>query len=108
MTAPRDTQSTLTIEQIDGVVVAAGELDLAAAPQFQHAVEAMFPPGQPLVLDLSDVTYMDSSGIAALVWLWKRAGSTADAVTLRRPHPQVLHVLDLTHMTDVFRIDPHR
>jgi anti-anti-sigma factor len=54
---------------VDGVWVlsAAGELDLAAAPRFCASVDAARAAGRRVVLiDLSDLTFCDSSGLRAL------------------------------------------
>jgi anti-sigma B factor antagonist len=45
-----------------------GELDMASAPQLLHAVDALIAAGQRMTtLDLSALTFCDSSGISALI-----------------------------------------
>ena len=43
-----------------------GELDLATAPVFDEAVQAL-PADRRLIVDLSALDYIDSSGIAVLI-----------------------------------------
>jgi anti-sigma B factor antagonist len=50
-----------------GVYVLEGELDLANRPLFERAITDAVLAGGPLVLDVSRVTYMDSSALAALI-----------------------------------------
>src|SRR4029453_16549770 len=59
---------TCSVAQVDGRVVihVRGEIDMATAPRLPEAL-AKSPDGTSLRLDLSDVTFLDSSGIAAVV-----------------------------------------
>jgi anti-sigma B factor antagonist len=50
------------------VLTLSGELDLATAPEFEaHAVGALAQGADPLVVDLSALTFMDSSGLRVLL-----------------------------------------
>jgi anti-anti-sigma factor len=53
----------------DGLVVAlAGELDLATLPDVAPVVDELLTrPVQPLVLDVGELTFLDSSGVSLLV-----------------------------------------
>ena len=50
-----------------GVLVVEGELDSANRPLFERAITEAVRAGGPLVLDVSGVTYMDSSALQALI-----------------------------------------
>jgi anti-anti-sigma factor len=50
-------------------VVPSGELDLATAPQLERAVMAAARGLEDVVLDLSQLTFIDSSGLRALIVL---------------------------------------
>jgi anti-anti-sigma factor len=82
------------------VVAVAGECDLAEAPKLEQRLTEIAELGssREVLLDLSDVTYLDSSGIAAL---W-RANVALDAVgcalVLVAPSQPVLRVLTLTDL----------
>lgn len=63
----------LTIDDEGGdgrtrIVAVAGELDSSNANELLRRIE---PLGPELVLDLSALTYMDSTGIATLIRLWQ-------------------------------------
>jgi anti-anti-sigma factor len=47
------------------ILCVAGEIDIATAPQLAEALEAY--NGSPVCVDLTGVTFMDSSGIAVLL-----------------------------------------
>ncbi|GAA0709600.1 STAS domain-containing protein [Dactylosporangium roseum] len=88
------------------VIRLAGELDLATRDQVVLAVRAVLPafgPGE-LVLDLDEVTVLDSAGIGALVSCWKLANGAGCALTLRNPRPLAYAQLKLTGLLDVFAL----
>ncbi|RJL30804.1 STAS domain-containing protein [Bailinhaonella thermotolerans] len=82
----------------DAVVVTAfGELDLFTAPLLrEEATEAIENDGSRLVLDLSGVDFMDSSGLSALIEAWRVASAAGGAVTLAGPQEPVARVLSTT------------
>ena len=52
-----------------------GELDIAAAPSIQAAIDEVFDePPASLELDWSGLTFMDSTGIRLLLMIVKRSG----------------------------------
>jgi anti-anti-sigma factor len=80
-------------------VVAAGEIDMSTAGQMQASLNAALddhPSG--LVVDLAAVTFMDSSGIAALVHAHNRAAEAGATLTVVDPQPIVRRVLEITGM----------
>lgn len=82
-----------------------GELDLAGAPRLTAAVEA-WPAspaaGRPLVLDLSGVSFMDSTGVRVLVDAARTARQDEQALALLNPSPAVTRVLDLVDLRRSF------
>ncbi len=67
----------LEIEERDGIVIAqvTGELDIAGASSTGEAIgEAMPAAARALVVDLSRLEFIDSSGIAMLFGLARRLG----------------------------------
>jgi anti-sigma B factor antagonist len=85
-------------------LVVVGEIDLASAVPFgQRLAELIRDARSPAVVDLSGVTFFDSSGINVLV----RAGVSAEAagvdLILQAPSRQVRTVLTLTGLADHFQ-----
>lgn len=76
----------------EGVLWLAGEFDLAAIDAFQAAVDAVPDAQAELVLDLSELTFLDSTGIRAFLVV---AGQVSGGLILRRPTQTVRRVLDL-------------
>ena len=74
------------VSEEDDVVVArvAGELDLSNSPATGDAIEAALPSSaRTLVVDFTELTFLDSSGVAMLFRLVRRLGD----------HRQQLHVV---------------
>ena len=62
------------VHQQVGIVVATGEIDLATVPGFRQAISDHLAAGLTLlVLDISAVTFMDSTGLGVLVGAGKKA-----------------------------------
>jgi len=55
------------------VVIASGEIDLATSPQLRDALLAPDVNSASVVLDLREVTFIDSSGLGVIVGQQKRA-----------------------------------
>lgn len=73
-----------------------GELDLStAAGLVDWLVEIS---GSKIVIDLSELTFMDSSGIAVFVQAKNELG---DSVVLTRPQPNVRRVFEVTGLSDL-------
>jgi anti-sigma B factor antagonist len=79
-----------------------GELDIGTVPTFQAAF-ASYTGSGPLTLDLSELTFIDSSGLTGLVRLHHRLNGTADIV-LARPQANVRRILSITRLDQVFTV----
>jgi anti-anti-sigma factor len=70
----------------------------------QHLTQEHIPPKQ-IIIDFHQTTFMDSSGLGALVSNWKNAQKKGIGITLRSVTPQVMAVLNLTGLDEVFPIE---
>jgi anti-sigma B factor antagonist len=100
----------MRIETINGEGVTfmevTGEVDLAVADELRAAgLAALTPSARTLRIDLHGVTFMDSSGIAALVAIHKAAG-TRHTVVVQNSQPQVRRIFEITGLTSVFESHP--
>jgi len=81
-------------------------IDAASAIEFKEAVrEAAIRPGTPVILDLSKVGFLDSSGLGAVVAVMKLLGP-ARPLQLAAVQPNVAKVFRLTQMDSIFTILP--
>jgi anti-anti-sigma factor len=86
-------------EVAPGVVVLspAEELDLASVPQLEASVsEALRSGTRHLVLDLSRLTFVDSSGLRMFLVLCQRAKAEDWRLTLTRPSAPVRALFEMT------------
>jgi anti-sigma B factor antagonist len=85
------------------VIVLRGELDLTSVPLFERELRdaESSGPGR-VVIDLSGLDFMDSTGLRALLQARERSKSNGHELALRRGPRQVQRVLELTKTLDVF------
>jgi anti-anti-sigma factor len=89
------------------VVEAQGDIDLARSNRFQHALlEVLDERPERMVVDLADVPYMDSSGVASLVKLLARAGRQEVSLRLAGMSRRVRSIFEITRLDTVFEIYP--
>jgi anti-sigma B factor antagonist len=81
------------------IVCPVGELDLAAAPALRAALRrALHVADQGVRVDLSAVTFLDSTALAALVETWREAEATEMSFCVDRAAPNVRRVLEITRL----------
>jgi anti-sigma B factor antagonist len=90
------------------VVPRVRRLDASVAPAFKQAVVQLVEGGdRRLVLDLSGVAFLDSSGLGALVSILKALG-TQGSLAVCGAQGSVLALFKLTRMDKVFAIHADR
>lgn len=87
------------------VVSAVGEVDVSTAPELRQRLQEL-PEGTQVVVDLSDVTFLDSTGLGVLVAALKRVreSDTGGDLRLVVTRPQVTKVLEVTGLSTVFAV----
>jgi anti-sigma B factor antagonist len=78
----------------------AGELDIATAPQLEHALLDGRRRGDVVVLDLSGLAFIDSTGLRVVVRAVNAAQSEGWTLRLRRARPQVHRIFDIAGIAD--------
>lgn len=99
----------MTIDQstAEGVLTLkiSGLIDLSGSPKLReqlHAVAETKPPA--VVIDLADVTYIDSSGLATLIEFYRELKSANGRLALCSLQPRVRTVFDLVRLNELFQI----
>lgn len=90
-----------------GVVTLTGLLDAAAVDTVRSQFTGWWqsrPELRQVVMDLAGVTFMDSTGLGALLGLLKRVTERGGDLKLARPQSNVLLVLNITRATKIFGI----
>jgi len=82
-----------------------GELDLAGSNQLKETLTSLIDKGQAeLVLDLTATSYVNSSGLAALVEGMKRARANGGDIKLCGLQPDVRSIFDITRLIKVLDV----
>ena len=94
-------------EALDGkaiVIECPERLDVSAAEDFRKGMTEIVQKGcHMLVLDLGNTTFMDSSGLGAIVSRIATTRSNRGDIRLACPSEFVLKLLDITHLDKVLR-----
>jgi len=83
------------------VLVVSGELDLAASPEFEEILEQFDGAGpEMLILDLREVEFMDSAGLATVVKAHQSAHTVGRPFGVVNGSAQVRRLMNLTGMDE--------
>lgn len=89
------------------VIDVVGNVDIRRSSEFQHALLAVLDrKPQRMVVNLSEVGYMDSAGVASLVKLLGKARRAQVALYLAGLSVRVRGVFEITRLEDIFEIRP--
>jgi anti-sigma B factor antagonist len=86
------------------VVTASGEIDVHTSPGLTDALRAGDAASKRLILDLSAVTFLDSTGLSAMVAALNRTHQQDGSMSLVGPAGVVRRVLAITELDRVFAI----
>jgi anti-anti-sigma factor len=92
----------------DAIVVRLdGDFDLYSSAEVRTSVDTLLEAGRAdLFLDLTGVTFLDSSGLGTLVGLQKHANRAHVRLALCGLPPQIQKIVHATHLQDAFTILP--
>ena len=93
---------------IDDVVVVEGDLDAHTAPALRDRLDAVISraPRRVLLVDLTAVPFLDSSGVGTLVAAHSRLVEGGASLRIVSTQPRVLKVLSLTGLDAVIPTFP--
>jgi anti-sigma B factor antagonist len=88
-------------------VVLSGELDLASAPKLRECLAGLAGAGViNLVIDLANLTFLDSTGISLLVTDFKRASTSGGSFIVRNAAPQPMKIFEISGLVDLLSVTP--
>ena len=93
-------RGAVRIEVEGDVVSLRGQLDMEGAPVVESELTSLVSDADDVVVDLGDLSFIDSSGIQCLARAAERAEETGCALRFRRAHGQVDDVLRMTGVRD--------
>lgn len=89
------------------VLLLAGEVDLTTAPAVSDVLGSVVDPDtRQVVLDLTGVGFLDSSGLALTVALYRDLGPRDGVVTVRNANTTVRKIFSLTGIDQIVDVEP--
>ena len=84
-----------------------GELDMAASEQFRSELSQTMAAGgfRYLWLDMSDVTFIDSSGLGVILGRFRQLQPMGGSVIITRPSEQIYRLLTAAGLHRIMEID---
>ena len=85
----------------------AGELDIASAPILEATIASLCDNGTTrIVLDLRDLTFMDSTGLRALLAADRLCAANGQTFSLAGASPPVQRLFELTGVSGALQFEP--
>jgi anti-anti-sigma factor len=84
------------------ILAVGGEIDLQTAGALRAQVDELDVAHRTLVLDLGEVTFLDSSGLGALLGIKKQQDRSGGRLLLTRVPDSVGRIISITKMDQVF------
>lgn len=97
-------------EERTPIIIVAGEIDMATAPMLDRALSEAIEAGNgPVVLDLCDVSFFDSSGLRAAIVAHRELGEQGRRLALAcLPEGHVWRTFGLAGVDDMLSLHPSR
>jgi anti-sigma B factor antagonist len=91
-------EQSVTVRREHGVVIAAvtGDIDVSTVAGLRERLFELADGGEPLIVDLNRVTFIDSTGLGVLIGVARRAAAHGASVHAVCSHPQTRRLLWLT------------
>jgi anti-sigma B factor antagonist len=104
-TPPPDFEVTAEVGSDGATVTVRGEVDVYTAPQLRQRLYSVVADGaSTVILDVADMTFIDSTGLGVIVGTLKRLREGGGELTLRAPSRSTRKVLDITGLTRILSI----
>jgi anti-sigma B factor antagonist len=86
------------------VIALDGSLDSATATRTQQDLEELVPPGAPVLLDLSRMSYMSSAGLRVLLLVYRQARRSGARLALVAVPRDAYEIMAATGFLDFFTV----
>lgn len=96
------------VDRADGTAAArlSGDLDIVTSDVVKRDLAQLVDAGHvTLALDLSDVGFVDSSGLGVLVAIHRHAETHGGSFVVRSVPPQVQRLFEITRLGDLLTVD---
>ncbi len=107
MSEPGRLDVAIASREGEHVVRLIGELEAVTAPILEEELRRLVADGKTqITLELGDLKFIDSNGLAALVDALGRLRETGGDMILSSPGPSIRKVLEISGLASVFRVVP--
>jgi anti-sigma B factor antagonist len=105
--APNFELSEEDLDDTTAVIRVAGEIHATTAPEFSERLNSAIEAGKTgVVLDLTGVEFIDSTGLSVLLNGLRRVTRVRGAMVLACANPTVLRLFEITKLDSTFEILP--
>jgi anti-sigma B factor antagonist len=103
--APTDITVSRSAHAPGWTVSVRGEVDVATSPLLRRHLARLVDDDQPIVIDVTEMTFIDSSGLGVLVEMLRcRRDGDRSPMLLRGMQEPVRRVFEITGLTDLFEV----
>lgn len=85
-----------------------GRINSATSELLQETIRALIPKTRHIVLDLSGVSYVDSSGLGAIVSIYLAVSRAGGELKIANAQPRIRDLFQVTKLAAVFENDGYR
>lgn len=102
---PRFRTRERDVDDVTAIIAVEGEIHVSTAPEFSGVLNAAIEAGRTsLVLDLSGVMFIDSTGLSVLLNALRRITRAGGAMSVVCSNPTVLRLFEITRLDSTFDI----
>ena len=87
------------------VLIASGDLDLQTAQALRRRISAVTEPGQDLVIDLRQVSFIDSPGLGTLIYCDRLQRERGGRLVLKDPSDPVRDLFEIVKLANVIELE---
>jgi len=82
-----------------------GEIDIYSIEKFREAIEEKIKTKEPeIILDCSELSYMDSTGMSVLIELRNKTKEKGQKIIMMNPRPNIKKLMALTGVDKIIEI----
>ncbi len=98
----RELQLSIEKKPEETIVHGTGRITSATSDLLQSTIRGLIPGAKRIVLDLTEVDYIDSSGLGAVVSVYVAASRAQCDLELANPKPRIKDLFKMTKLGSVF------
>jgi len=96
--------NTIEVSGQTAQITLSGSVDINTTGELRNAIQAVPTSVKSFVINASDVSYIDSSGVAVMLLVKQVAERSSSSFAITSVSPMVMKVLELAKLDQVFKI----